>query len=65
LSQQPQIIPPFVSGDDLLALGLKSGPEFGAILSEARDLQLGEELKTREEALVWLRQRVAKFPETP
>jgi len=65
LNRQPQIIPPFVTGDDLLALGLKPGPEFGAMLSEARDLQLGEELKTREEALGWLRQRAAKSMETP
>jgi hypothetical protein len=35
------------------------------MLSEARDLQLGEELKTREEALGWLRQRAAKSMETP
>ena len=60
LSQQPQIIPPFVTGADLLALGLKSGPEFGAILSEARDLQLGEEIGSREEALDWLRKRIAE-----
>jgi poly(A) polymerase len=62
LNQQPQIIPPFVTGDDLLALGLKPGPRFGALLTEARDKQLGEELKTRAEALEWLRQEAAKIP---
>ena len=44
---------PPVKRNDLLALGLKPGPEIGSLLTEIRDKQLQEELKTREEALAW------------
>ena len=59
LAKQPQLIPPLITGDDLKALGVPSGPVMGALLTEVRDLQLAEELKTRAEALAWVRQRVA------
>jgi tRNA nucleotidyltransferase/poly(A) polymerase len=48
-----------LTGHDLLAMGMKSGPEMGALLREARELQLEEKLKTRDEALTWARQRLA------
>jgi tRNA nucleotidyltransferase/poly(A) polymerase len=59
LDRQPQMIPPLVTGEDLLSLGVKSGPTLGALLTEIRDKQLGEELKSREEALEWLQRRLA------
>jgi len=59
LDQQPQMIPPLVTGDDLLSLGVKPGPDMGVLLAEIRDKQLGEELKSREEALAWLQRRLA------
>lgn len=59
LEKQPQIIPPLVTGEDLKQLGLKPGPGMGALLAEIRDKQLGEELKTREEALAWVQKRLA------
>lgn len=57
LKLQPQICPPLVSGDDLLKLGVKAGPALGAMLHEIREKQLADELKTRAEALVWIRNK--------
>jgi poly(A) polymerase len=53
LAAEPAVIPPLVRGDDLLALGLASGPALGALLAEVRERQLEGELKTRDEALAW------------
>lgn len=47
--------PPLVSGDDLLALGLKPGPRIKEVLDAVRAAQLGEELDGREEALALAR----------
>jgi poly(A) polymerase len=58
LARQPAIKPPLLTGNDLLALGLRSGPEIGALLAEARDRQLQDELRTRTEALAWLRRKL-------
>ncbi|MBI5821093.1 MAG: CCA tRNA nucleotidyltransferase [Verrucomicrobia bacterium] len=57
----PQVAapPPLITGDDLLAMGMKPGPEMGALLREARELQLEEKLHTPDEALAWARQRLA------
>lgn len=49
---------PLLTGHDLLALGMKPGPEFGALIREARELQLEEKLRTRDEAVAWARQRL-------
>jgi poly(A) polymerase len=58
LAKQPQIIPPLLTGDDLKPLGVKAGPAMGELLHEVRDLQLAEELKTKAEALEWVRKRI-------
>ncbi|MFZ2639782.1 MAG: HD domain-containing protein, partial [Verrucomicrobiia bacterium] len=57
----PQVAapPPLITGDDLLAMGMKPGPEMGALLHEARELQLEEKLHTPDEAVAWARQRLA------
>jgi len=47
--------PPLVTGADLLAAGVESGPEMGTILARIRRLQLDGEITTREEALARLR----------
>jgi poly(A) polymerase len=47
--------PPLVRGDDLIALGFTPGPIFADILRQVEDQQLGGELKSREEALDWVR----------
>ena len=58
LEQQPQIRPPLLKGDDLIALGMKPGPALGALLAEIREKQLQDELKTKAEARRWARERL-------
>ena len=55
-ANEPIIPPPLVRGDDLIALGLKPGPKFGEILDAVETRQLEGILKTREEALEWVKQ---------
>jgi poly(A) polymerase len=54
-ANEPIIPPPLVSGDDLIALGLKPGPKFGEILEAVETRQLEGALKDREEALEWVK----------
>ena len=54
-ANEPIIPLPLVRGDDLIALGLKPGPKFGEILEAAETQQLEGKLRTREEALEWVR----------
>lgn len=49
--------PCFVHGGDLIALGLKPGPDFHAIIDEAARLQRLGKLKDRAAARAWLRKR--------
>ena len=60
LEKQPQIRPPLLKGDDLIALGMKPGPALGALLAEMREKQLQDELKTKAEARKWARGRMAR-----
>ena len=60
LNDRPDLLPPLLTGDDLIALGLEPGPQMGALLHELRDKQLAEELKTADEARAWLKQQVKK-----
>jgi len=55
-ANEPIIPPPLVRGDDLIALGLKPGPKFGEILEAVETRQLEGTLRTREEALEWVKQ---------
>jgi poly(A) polymerase len=55
LEQQPEIRPPLLTGDDLLALGMKPGPAMGRLLAEVREKQLQGELKTAAEAREWVK----------
>src|SRR5437588_5684970 len=58
LEQQPQIRPPLLKGSDLIALGMKPGPEMGALLEEIREKQLADELSTSDAARDWARMRI-------
>jgi len=58
LANKPEVIPPLLTGNDLITLGMKPGPEMGRLLHELRDLQLQEEVKTAEEARMWVRTRL-------
>ena len=55
-AHEPIIPPPLVTGDDLIALGMKPGPKFAEILDAVETRQLEGTLKTRDEALDWLKQ---------
>ena len=54
-ANEPIIPPPLVRGDDLIALGLKPGPKFGEILETVETRQLEGTLKTRDEAIEWVK----------
>jgi poly(A) polymerase len=54
-AHEPIIPPPLVTGDDLIALGMKPGPKFGEILEAVETRQLEGMLKSRDEALDWLK----------
>ena len=54
-ANEPIIPPPLVRGDDLIALGLKPGPKFREILEAVETRQLEGALKTRDEALDWVK----------
>ncbi len=53
---EPLIPPPLVNGDDLKALGMKPGPRFKEILDAVSTRQLEGTLRTRDEALAWVRE---------
>ena len=61
--------PPVLTGDDLIALGLKPGPEFKRLLDAVREAQLEGRVRTKEEALAARAdtavRRPAPAPETP
>ena len=43
--------PPLITGEDLIALGLKPGPHFKEILDTVRDAQLDGDVHTKQEAM--------------
>src|SRR5207253_5003714 len=65
LEQQPAIRPPLLTGKDLLTLGMKPGPAMGRLLSEVREKQLQDELKTRLQARAWARRHLQRERATP
>ena len=54
-AHEPLIPKPFVTGHDLLALGLPPGPRIGEILEAAQTRQLEGAFPDREAALAWVR----------
>ncbi len=52
--------PRLLTGKDLIALGLAPGRIFRTILDEAYDAQLDAKIATREEAVLWAKQRLQK-----
>ena len=58
LEKQPEIHPPLLTGNDLIAMGMKPGPEMGQLLAEIREKQLQDELKTADEAKQWLAEKL-------
>jgi putative nucleotidyltransferase with HDIG domain len=58
LENQPQLRPPLLNGDDLIALGMKPGPALGAMLATIREKQLQDELTTPAQARRWAKQQL-------
>jgi poly(A) polymerase len=56
LQAQVPPAPPLINGQELIGLGYPPGPIFGEILTAVEDLQIEEALKTREEALEYVRE---------
>jgi poly(A) polymerase len=46
--------PPLVTGEDLIAVGLRPGPLFKTLLGSVRDAQLDGDVRDRDEALAWV-----------
>ncbi len=53
--------PRLVTGNDLIAFGLKPGPHFKKILSEVENAQVEGTISNRDQALDWLRQLCLSF----
>ncbi len=51
LENEVKLPAPLINGNDLIAMGMKPGREFGRILKGMQDLQLEGKIKTRDEAL--------------
>jgi poly(A) polymerase len=58
-ANEPIIPPPLVRGDDLKALGLKPGPQFGEILEAVETRQLEGAFRDRADALDWVQREYA------
>jgi poly(A) polymerase len=58
LQRQPAILPPLLTGEDLLGMGMKPGPGMGRLLAELREKQLQDELKTADEARAWAQRQL-------
>ncbi len=56
-ANEPIIPPPLVRGDDLIALGLKPGPQFSEILEAVETSQLEGVLRDRDEAMAWVKRQ--------
>jgi tRNA nucleotidyltransferase/poly(A) polymerase len=64
LAKQPEIRPPLLTGEDLIALGMKPGPAMGVLLNEIREKQLQDELKTPAEAREWAKTKITTVLKT-
>lgn len=51
--------PPWVTGDDLIAMGAEPGPKLGLVLEEIRRAQLNEEIGSREQAVDIAQRKIA------
>lgn len=65
LKKKPAIRPPLLTGNDLIALGVKPGPALGVLLEEIREKQLQDELKTPRQARAWVQRKTKETGRTP
>jgi poly(A) polymerase len=60
LEKKPEIHPPLLTGDELIAMGMQPGPAMGQLLAEIREKQLSDELKTPDQAKEWAKNELQK-----
>jgi len=58
--QQQLDPPPLLTGQDLIAMGMKPSPRFARLLQQARELQLDQLLADRAAARGWLAERIGE-----
>jgi poly(A) polymerase len=56
VARTPEILEPLVNGKDLIALGMKPGPEFKEILEKTREAQLEGIIKTKDDAIGYIKE---------
>ncbi|MGI8601626.1 MAG: CCA tRNA nucleotidyltransferase [Verrucomicrobiales bacterium] len=54
-AREPLIPPRLVTGHDLMEVGIPPGPQLGGLLKEIESRQLEGTLRTKDEALAWVR----------
>jgi len=57
---EPVMPPPLVNGRDAMSLGFEAGPGLGVVLREVQELQLMGELNSKDDAMEFLRDRMAQ-----
>jgi len=60
IRKEPVLPPPWVTGHDILELGVPEGPEVGEWHRRAYDAQLNGEHKSREDLIKWLKEEVRR-----
>lgn len=60
-ANEPVLPPPFITGRDVLAAGVKRGPLVGRILAEVQEEQLEGNLASREDALALMARLVGNY----
>jgi poly(A) polymerase len=60
LKNQPKLPVPFITGKDLIDLGLKPGPKFKELLTDCFDKQLEDNFLDKENALEYLKQIITR-----
>jgi len=58
IKDEPVLPPPWLSGRDIIAMGVSEGPEVGRLLRLAYDAQLNEEVSSREELVERMRGQI-------
>ncbi len=60
MANEPILPPHWISGRDIMAIGVKEGPEIGKWIRAAYDAQLNGEHPDRETMLAWLKTEISK-----
>lgn len=58
MESEPVLPPPWIRGDDVMALGVQQGPEIGVWMRRAYDAQLEGHVTDRSELLRWLKKEI-------